>query len=237
MFNDRPDSRTLWPSRESMYDLMLLRASIGPAAFASEKQSDPIDPSLSEWPAEWFEHAAFWFEAWPDHLAVRTIGIDPSKGRDAKHGDYSAIIDYGRDLKGWEYVEADLARRPTDAICLDVARIAKRRRQLDGIMLEANAFQDLLAPPLTQALRAEKVETTITLADNTAPKPVRIRRLTQPLCERRMRFKRRSPGTMKLVQQLRDFPNGDHDDGPDALEMARRLAVDLWNAKSRGKGR
>jgi hypothetical protein len=31
------------------------------------------------------------------------------------------------------------------------------------------------------------------------------------------------------VQQLRDFPNGDHDDGPDALEMARRLAIELSN--------
>jgi hypothetical protein len=27
-----------------------------------------------------------------------------------------------------------------------------------------------------------------------------------------------------LVNQLRDFPLGDHDDGPDALEMAVRLA-------------
>jgi hypothetical protein len=26
---------------------------------------------------------------------------------------------------------------------------------------------------------------------------------------------------------LRDFPNGDHDDGPDALEMAVRLAGEL----------
>jgi bifunctional non-homologous end joining protein LigD len=30
-----------------------------------------------------------------------------------------------------------------------------------------------------------------------------------------------------LVEQLRDFPNGDHDDGPDALEMACRMASDL----------
>jgi hypothetical protein len=30
-----------------------------------------------------------------------------------------------------------------------------------------------------------------------------------------------------MVEQLRDFPNGDHDDGPDALEMALRLASEL----------
>jgi len=36
-----------------------------------------------------------------------------------------------------------------------------------------------------------------------------------------------SPGTRLLVDQLRDFPAGDHDDGPDALEMALRLAEQL----------
>jgi hypothetical protein len=30
-----------------------------------------------------------------------------------------------------------------------------------------------------------------------------------------------------LLNQLKDFPVGDHDDGPDALEMALRLAGEL----------
>jgi hypothetical protein len=30
-----------------------------------------------------------------------------------------------------------------------------------------------------------------------------------------------------MVEQLRDFPNDDHDDGPDALEMAIRLAANM----------
>ena len=67
--------------------------------------------------------------------------------------------------------------------------------------------------------------------NNTTNKLVRIRRLGPALAQKRLRFKARSPGTMLLVQQLRDFPAGDHDDGPDALEMARRLAVELWNGR------
>jgi hypothetical protein len=35
-----------------------------------------------------------------------------------------------------------------------------------------------------------------------------------------------------LVQQLKDFPVGDHDDGPDALKAALRLATDLWNGRN-----
>ncbi|NLY02592.1 MAG: hypothetical protein GXY83_41465 [Rhodopirellula sp.] len=33
--------------------------------------------------------------------------------------------------------------------------------------------------------------------------------------------------TRLLVHQLEEFPVGDHDDGPDALEMAVRLAAEM----------
>lgn len=222
----------LWPERESLYDLMTLRATIGHGAFASEKNNDPIDPSTCEWPPEYLDFPGMWFDRWPLDLEVKTIGLDPSKGRDAKKGDFSAIVMYGRSRNGLEYVEADLARRPTDVICQDAARHVKRF-QPDGFMLEGNAWQELLAVPLRAALLAVGAEVQITTCENTAPKPVRIRRLTGPLAQRRMRFKARSPGTMLLVQQLRDFPNGDHDDGPDGLEMARRHAIELVSGRQR----
>jgi hypothetical protein len=45
-----------------------------------------------------------------------------------------------------------------------------------------------------------------------------------------VRYKRGSPGTQMLLNQLKDFPLGDHDDGPDAFEMALRLAGELLTA-------
>lgn len=65
---------------------------------------------------------------------------------------------------------------------------------------------------------------------NQIKKIVRIRRLTPYLAKRQIRFKGGSRGARLLVEQLRDFPNGDHDDGPDALEMAFRLAAELLSA-------
>ncbi len=35
------------------------------------------------------------------------------------------------------------------------------------------------------------------------------------------------PSTRLLVHQLQEFPIGDHDDGPDALEMAIRMAAEM----------
>lgn len=67
--------------------------------------------------------------------------------------------------------------------------------------------------------------------DNRVNKPVRIRRLTPLLSQGKLRFKGGSPGTRLLVEQLQDFPNGDHDDGPDALEMTLRLASKLVRGK------
>jgi hypothetical protein len=46
-----------------------------------------------------------------------------------------------------------------------------------------------------------------------------------------VRFKRRSPGTARLVQQARDFVHGDHDDGLDAWEKAQRLAIELLSGR------
>jgi hypothetical protein len=50
-----------------------------------------------------------------------------------------------------------------------------------------------------------------------------IRRLSQYVINRELRFKADSPGCRLLVDQLMDFPLADHDDGPDALEMCTRM--------------
>jgi hypothetical protein len=53
---------------------------------------------------------------------------------------------------------------------------------------------------------------------------------------RRLRFMANSPGTRLLVEQLQEFPIGDHDDGPDALEMALRLAVEVLQGRTINDG-
>src|SRR5262245_14525082 len=121
---------------------MKLRATIGAAAFASEKQNDPVDPTLCEWPPEYFDWPGFWFDQWPKDLTVRTLALDPSKGKDAKHGDYSAYVRFGRDPRGVEYVEADLQQgRAIERMIGDgIAHCLAFRP--DGFAVETNAFQE-----------------------------------------------------------------------------------------------
>jgi hypothetical protein len=60
--------------------------------------------------------------------------------------------------------------------------------------------------------------------------------LTPWLARRELRFKANSPGARLLVEQLRDFPHADHDDGPDALEMAVRVLCEAVGDGRAGPG-
>lgn len=181
----------------------------------------------AEWPPEYFPES-MWFTDWPAELACKTMALDPSKGKDAKHGDYSAIIKLGRDREGDLWVEADLARRPTVQIvadCLDQARTFRP----DAFAVEVNQFQELLADDIINQSRTAGMALPIVPLNNQVNKLVRIRRLGPLLAQHRLRFRGGHPGTELLVQQLREFPEGDHDDGPDSLEMALRVMAD-WLA-------
>jgi predicted phage terminase large subunit-like protein len=103
-----------------------------------------------------------------------------------------------------------------------------RRFQPDAFGVETNQFQELLADQFA----AEFVKQGVVAArpygiENHVAKRVRIGRLGAYLSARRLRFKSNSPSARLLVDQLRTHPIGDHDDGPDALEMAIRLAAEI----------
>ncbi len=216
----------LWPEQEDLYTLMKMRVESGQGSFAREKLSRPIAPELREWPDSYFDEH-IWFEEWPRNLRLRTMALDPSKGRNDRRADYSAFVLLGIDETGVAYVEADLARRPTtEMIECGVELYQRFRPELFGV--ESNQFQDLLAADFEQEFLRQEIHTAVCWPiDNRVNKTVRIRRLGPYLSSKRLRFKLRSPSTQLLVDQLKDFPCNDHDDGPDALEMALRLAIEL----------
>ena len=216
----------LWPDLEDLHTLMRMRAESGRSAFEREKQNSPIRPELCEWPESYFDET-IWFDVWPERLAVKTLALDPSKGSDSRRGDYSAFIRLGVDRRGILYAEADLARRPTPQIVADGVE-HYRQFHPDAFGVEANQFQELLGAVFeTEFQKQGLLGVRPWLVNNQVNKQVRIRRLGPYLASRRLRLKSDSPSTRLLVDQLKVFPAGDHDDGPDALEMAIRLAADL----------
>ena len=191
----------------------------------------------AEWPAEWFPEA-MWFDAWPagDEFTLRTVGVDSSMGKRTDRGDFSAIVFLARDRNGTLWVEANIERRPVTKIVSDGIAEARRWQRetggvLDGFGVESDVFQALVAAEFVRQSKAAGVMLPVyEVMTEGVDKYVRMRRLTPYLSRGIFRF-RNTPGTQHLVRQCREFPVGEYDDGVDAMEMALRLAVELFNER------
>ncbi len=218
------ECEVLWPEHEDIYSLMKMRVESGRAAFEREKQNSPVNPEYCEWPESYFDEA-IWFDEMPSRngIVYRVMSLDPSKGKDSSRGDYSAYIIISLCENGCYYVDADLARRNVSEIVSHGVELFEQHRP-DEFVIETNQFQDLLYKDFIDEFIVRKIhEYRMTPLDNRINKIVRIRRLGPLLSSRRLRFRNHSPSVKLLVEQLKMFPVGDHDDGPDALEMALRI--------------
>src|SRR5262245_7769702 len=88
----------------------------------------------SEWPPEYFPDS-LWFDDFPRVTTARTIGLDPSKGRDAKTGDYAAFALLAMTDDGTLWVEGDLFRGQSDEYLADVAIAHARAFHPDALVV------------------------------------------------------------------------------------------------------
>lgn len=222
-------AKVLWPESEDLYALMLKRAQDGHVAFESEKQNNPIDPSRSEWGETFFSSPDIWFEDWPDDLDVKVSALDPSKGKEDDSADFQAMVDVGIRLSQGKieiFIDSDLSKRHVSSMCEEfIARI--NCFNPDAAVIEQNQFQELLLDDLEAEAARQGCLAAIGGITNTQRKILRIRRLGTFINRGCLKFKRRSRGNAELIKQLAQFPNADHDDGPDVLEMAIRKAREL----------
>lgn len=221
----RMPGEALWPEVYSAEHLERVRESHTDYYWQAMYQQNPLAEGAMEWPEKWFG-PDIWFDQWPQYCQIKTVALDPSKGTDAKHGDYSAFVMLLVDQQGILYVDADLARRNCELI-VDTAIEIQRQFQPHAFAIEENQFQHLLVSIVNERSTRAGVPMPIYTVNNSVNKQVRIRRLTQYLGQKQIRFKAGSHGAKLLVNQLREFPLAEHDDGPDALEMAIRLAGEM----------
>jgi len=214
----------LWEEQESLYDLMKMRVESGQASFDREKQNMPINPDVCEFPEKYFDDP-IWYQTLPANIVVSALALDPSKGKDSALGDYSAFVYVALCEDGIFYVDAHLERLPmSELVAKGMELYRKYRPTIFGV--ESNQFQELLCHEFDRQFAKPMVYP----IKNTLNKMIRIRRLDSYLSMRRLRFCSLSPSCRLLVEQLRSFPVGSHDDGPDALEMALRM-IELYGTE------
>jgi predicted phage terminase large subunit-like protein len=208
-----------WPAGRPLYDLMLIRARDGHAAFDSELQNDPIAGDNA--PFANVIDGNYWVELPPDLIYYGAV--DPSLGRHGASRDPSALLVGGLDRKtGVLYVvEAAIAKRLPDKIIEDVISLHARYRCAVWAV-ENVQFQEFLRTELVKRSAARGIPVPARAVSPTTDKLLRIETLQPHLANGLIRL---HPSQTVLIEQLRHFPKADHDDGPDALHMLWMVAL------------
>ena len=213
----RQPGEALWPERYPVARLEQMRRERSEYWWRSMFQQRP-----GKWgESKWGQYLGDKITAarWPDAFEFGVVAVDPSLGADDRKGDYSAIVFVGR-ASGRLWVDADIRRRSETEIAADaVGMYAKQKANL--MILEGNGFQRVLGESFQSAAMSHGIMLPLQTIVNTGNKILRLSSLGPLLAADMFRFSD-TPGSRLLLDQLGEFPRGDHDDGPDALEMAVR---------------
>ncbi|TCT37439.1 phage terminase large subunit [Martelella mediterranea] len=212
-----------WPSVQPLYFLMSERAG-SHDGFASEYQNQPISDGNP------FGDLTFWVLERRDLLFFGAV--DPSLGKKGKGRDPSAILVGGIDrLTGtMDLAVASIRRRLPDVIISDI--IAFQREY--GCLLwfvETIQFQEFLRTSLMQTAAKQGVALSAVPITPNTDKMLRIERLQLPISAGLIRI---NSTQQTLIDQLQQWPNADHDDGPDCLDMLWQNAVHYSGGASAG---
>lgn len=204
-----------WPAVRPLIKLMQIRAA-GHHEFDCEYQNDPTNDENS-----FFQSMKFWVQPCRDWIFYGAH--DPSLGRLNKSRDPAATLVGGFDRNHGilDVVEAIVARRLPDRQISDIIAFQREYHCLVWAF-EAVQFQEFMRQQLIARSAREGVPVPAVPIIPHSDKDLRIEALSPHVANGLIRF---SPRHTVLNSQLRHWPEADHDDGPDALEMLWKLAV------------
>lgn len=197
-----------WPTIQPLLFLMLERAA-DLAAFLTEYQNKPISDGNP------FGDLKYWVQ--PNRDWIYFGAIDPSLGKKGKGRDPSAILIGGFDrLSGiMDLVEASIRKRLPDVIISDTIALQREYRALLWFV-ETVQFQEFLRTSMMAEAAKQGVGLSAVPIIPNADKDLRIERLQPPVAAGLIRF---NPTQTTMIEQLQQWPNAAHDDGPDCLDM------------------
>jgi predicted phage terminase large subunit-like protein len=238
----RKDGEWLWPWKYSEAEYESLRVESGPRAWESLFQCNPTGEGSQEWDTALFEDDVFFLPKgeWPSTVQLQdgtkeefiagVISVDPSKGKDAKKGDYSAVTYLGRTNTKRVLGDAWGGRVSAEVLIDNIIEMAKTYRP-QWIVGESNSFQNLILEALVKRLAREGLShIRVIPVEHKEKKEMRIRRLGPIITKKGWKWKL-NQHTRLLQQQLRMFPNSQHDDFCDSAELGLRYLVQLCNSR------
>ena len=219
------DGTSLWEARHPLAKLRLQKQLMGTMAFNREKMNEPA-PENGFFQEEWIHYYH------PDSLKDRELVVvgffDPSLETGAG-SDYKACVTVGWDRQEMMFYVLDAFIQKV-TLEQTLRAIFNRHQEYDYQILgvEDNLFQRLLLKEFDRLGQERGQFLPVKGVTHRLAKETRVASLT-PLLERgKIRFIRGHSDQELLVEQLLYFPSRTlHDDGPDALAGAVRLAQGL----------
>jgi predicted phage terminase large subunit-like protein len=204
-----------WPEVRPLYRLMCMRAT-DHDSFNQEQQNEAGNDDSAP-----FRTLHFWVDRSSDWVFFGAI--DPSLGKHGKARDPSAILVGGLNRKTMvlDVVEAEICRRVPDLI---ISRSIELQAEYGCVAwaVETVQFQAFLYSELIKRSALHGVAFPAIPVTPSTDKGLRIVSLQPHVANQLIRL-HRSQAT--LIEQLKFWPEADHDDGPDALEMLWTLAT------------
>ena len=235
-------TKVLWPEKEPYYDLMLEMLETGKRSFMKEKQNAPLGPDdkvfdkflyyqereVNGKPHFYIEHTQTLVPA--EHCQAFGV-LDPATGqtkaKKGKLGDFSALVTGLSDSRGRLFVHRDWMKRAPPTQFIQAIFDHHNEWNYTKFGVETNLYRNLLVPNIIaeRGRIEERLKKKIHLPfydiENDENKEKRIFTLEPKVTNGWILFNRRL--SQEFMNQIEDFPHGDHDDGPDALEMLWRL--------------
>jgi hypothetical protein len=244
-------TQVLWPEKNPYVELMKELVEDGRRAFMKERQNTPLgsDEKLFE-RLHWYhetEHEGkrgFVIESSglfiPMNIMQAYGVLDPATGqtksKPGKKGDFACLLTGLHDPRGRLFAHSDWTKRAPPSKQIEQMFVQHDEWQYEKFGVETNLYRNLLLPNIVAARKAIEQERKklikLPLYDIEAieNKHKRIYTLEPKITNGYILFNRNL--SQEFMGQLDDFPNAEHDDGPDALEMLYGLVNNRYKTSA-----
>lgn len=235
-------TQVLWPEKEPYYDLMKQLEEKGKRAFFKEKQNAPLSAAEAlfdnlHWYYEDHKRNGIVIEKTKVFIPYEELyaygGIDPATGKTKSKGkaklDFTCALGAYKTLHGRLLVHRDYTKKVKPTIYIRQIFEMYDEMKFEKFVIEENLYRGLLTENIgreRKELEQERkkagvkdwqIKVPFYEIENREKKEERIFTLEPKINNGWILFNRAL--SAEFVNQVEDFPNADHDDGPDVLEM------------------
>lgn len=218
----RQRGEALMPARYDIKDLMRIQGVQGLINFSSQYQQRPILQKDQTFKQEYFRY--FEEEDITNKDLVYTTTMDLAVGaKENLNGDYVAIITVGKERLTNKWYIVDCCIDKLDPLqCCDYLFQLYLKYRMSNVGIETNAYQKTFKFWLQEEQKRRNIFMPLQEIRSKTDKEARIRGLVG-YYQTGMIFHRKN--YFLLESQLLNFPQDQHDDGPDALAMQLEVQI------------